>query len=153
MKIPLAKFVPLLSFFVVISNFTCISQTVLSETSLRYPGSEKKLQDCVLNSDVVFIGQVIGKGPVILSSPGVSYRSYTVEVSTALKGTVAGQVTVSLDVKNDGKVIEVIPHFGENYIFIAALKEGDLIAMKLLPRTSDEIAQVKALLANAPVSK
>ena len=101
----------------------------------------------------MFIGQIIAKGPVILTEPGVSYRGYTVKVATLLKGALAGEIHVSLDVRNDGRAVEVIPRVGENYIFFVILKASEIIVVKLLPATDANIAKVKALIAAAPAPK
>lgn len=146
----------LLPFFLIltiISAGVAIGDTTSAASPLQYSGSEKKAEDIVTTCDAIFIGQIIAKGPVMLTKPGASYRSYTVKVITLLKGTLAGEIQVSLDVRNDGRVAEVIPHVGENYIFFAMLKAGEVIAMKLLPATDDNITKVKALIAAAPPSK
>jgi len=133
---------------------TLKSQDIVPQNeSLKLSGSGLKSEDIILKSDAIFIGQIIAKGAVLMLEPGKSYRFYTVKVATLLKGTLAGEIQVSLDVRNDSRVVEVIPRVGENYIFFAILKASEIIVVKLLPATDANIAKIKALIADYPVSK
>jgi hypothetical protein len=149
-KIFLSAFLLIL---IIAPSVAAVGDTTSAALPLQYSGSGKKAGDIVATCDAIFVGQIIAKGPVILTKPGASTHGYTVKVATLLKGTLAGEIQVSLDVRNDGRVVEVIPHVGENYIFFAMLKAGEVIAVKLLPATDANIAKVKALIAAAPAPK
>jgi hypothetical protein len=146
----------LFSFFLISIIFptgVAIGDTASTGYPLPYSGSEKKAEEIVTTCDGNFIGKIIAKGPVILTKPGASIHGYTVKVTTLLKGNLAGEIKVSLDVRNDSRVVESIPHVGENYIFFTISKSGEIISIKLLPANVENITKIKALIAATPAGK
>ena len=148
------KFFCLAACWALISASFSIAQLTNNPPELKLSGSEKKTKDIINKSDIIFIGQIITKGWVDAASPGMNSRGFTISIKTVLKGQVDSEVRVTLYVKNNGRIIEAVPQIGQSYIFF--VKQGanqQLIVLKLLPPTDENIAKVKALIAAAPSSK
>jgi hypothetical protein len=116
--------------------------------NLILSGSEKKVDDIVSKSDLIFVGRVASKGFISTAAPGLSGQEPTVNVTSVLKGQVGSEVHVTLYVKNNGRVIEAAPKIGESYIFF--VKQGatqQLFVLKLLPATDANIVEIKQLIS------
>ena len=142
--------------FIIIINIVTAESPAQPASDIKeplYPGSQKKAENIIASSDVIFVGQITAISGVFMLEPGASYCLYKVKVVTVLKGAVGGLIQVSASVRSDGPVAEVRPRANETYIFFAKLGRDQVDAVKLLPATDTNIANVKTLIAAAPASK
>jgi hypothetical protein len=122
-------------------------------------GSTQKSEDIASKVDAVFVGQVTQIGFAVPEGDATaSYPGIRVKILQVLRGSISAQVVkVTLRTTWRQDVHETPPTVGSSYIFFVKNKaqgaSDHFTALKLLPATDDNTANVKALIAAAPALK
>ncbi len=123
----------------------------------KLPGSFFKPEDHLSEWNIVFLGKIIDAGPpqAIFAESMMSFHQIKIEASQVMKGSFDGRSLVNVGVFAG----EEIPKAGGTYIFFEAktiyapdqenAPDHELVT-KLVPATDDNIARVKALIAQVP---
>jgi len=115
----------------------------------KLAGSYLRLEDILAKSDIVFVGEIERIGWPDVKEAGIdSYHGVRVKVIQTLKGSLGSEASVEIGVR-EGE--ETAPHVGTRYLFFIVKEIGWLTVRKLVVANDATIAQVKQLIAAAPV--